>query len=129
LSTCYEVGAEALEELRLGLVDTHLRLHALEQLLEAGDAPRHPPRLEAPTHMVLVGVGDEGARERHAVGLGSLHDRVDLPGRVHDDALAGLGVADEIDEVLHRPELHLLEVDRARVHVFHRILPDGRALE
>ena len=124
-----QVGAEAGEELALGLVDAHLRLHAPEELLEAGDAPRHPPRLEAPTHVVLVGVGDQDVGDRHAVGLGGPDDRVDLPRRVHDDTLAALGITDEIDEVLHRPEFHLLEVDRARAHALHRIPPVASALE
>jgi hypothetical protein len=70
--------------------------------------------------VILVGVGDERARDRHALGLGGLDDRVDLPRRVDHDALARLRIADEIDEVLHRPQLHLLQVDRLVRHGVYR---------
>ena len=107
----HEVGAEALEELSLRLVDIDPRLHTLQQVLDARNASGHAPGLEAAAHVILVGVRDERARDRHAPSLGGLDDRVDLPRRVHDHALARLRIADEIDEVLHRPQFHLLEID------------------
>src|SRR6059036_2558272 len=64
-----------------------------------------------------------------ADGMTITDDRVDLPRRIDDDALAGLGITDEVDEVLHGPEFHLLEVDRLRVHALHRIPAADSALE
>jgi len=75
------------------------------------------PGIQAAPDVILVGVGDEGAREPHAVGGDRLDDRVDLPRRIDHHALPGHRVADEIDEVLHRPQFHLLEIDGALVHV------------
>src|SRR5262245_44180436 len=115
----YQVRAEAPEELALGLVHVDLQLHAPQELLDTGYAPGHAPRGEAPADVVLVRVRDQRARDRHAPRLGGLDDRVDLPGRIDDDALARYRVANEIDEILHRPELHLLEIDRVVRHVHH----------
>src|SRR4029077_8285958 len=115
----HQVRAEAPEELSLGLVDVDFRLHAPQQVLDARDAPGHAPRRKTAAHVVLVGMRNERARDRHAPGLGGLDDRVDLPGGIDDHALARHRIADEIDEVLHRPELHLLEIDRVVRHASH----------
>src|SRR5258707_9787947 len=56
------------------------------------------------------------AGEPHVVGLRGVDDRVDLPRGIHHDALAGHRVADEIDEVLHRSQLELLEIDSRLAH-------------
>ena len=93
-----------------------LRRQSLQKLLDARNAAWHAPGLEAAADVVLVGVGDQRAGDRHAAGLGRFDDRLDLPCRVDDDALTRLRVADEIDEVLHRPQLHLLQVDRLVRH-------------
>ena len=106
-----EVGPEAAEELALGAVDVDLGPDSFEQLLDAGDAARHAPVGQAPAHVILVGVRDQRAGDADAVGLGRAHDGVDLPGGVHDDALARLAVPHEVDEVLHGTELHLPEVE------------------
>src|SRR2546425_1271401 len=101
---------------------------------------RRPPRStlfpyttlfrSAAAHVILVGVRDERARDRHAPRLGGLDDRVDLPRRVHDHALARLRIADEIDEVLHRPQFHLLEIDRVVAgHGLHPTPVPATALE
>src|SRR5439155_19812350 len=68
---------------------------------------------EMPPDVILVRVGHERPRDPHPVGLGRSDDRLDLPRRIDHDALACLAVAHEVDEVLHRPELHLLEVQLA----------------
>src|SRR5207245_1258202 len=77
------------------------------------------PAAEAAAHVILVGGREERAGERDAPGLRGLHDGVDLPRRVDDHALARLRIADEVDEILHRPQLHLLEVDRLVRHGHH----------
>ena len=97
-------------------MDVDLERHAREQFLDAGDAAGHAPRGEAAADVVLMGVSHQRAGEPHAVGLGGVDDRVDLPRGIHHDALAGHRVADEIDEVLHRPQLELLEIDSRLGH-------------
>ena len=65
-----------------------------------------------------MGVRHQRAGEPHAVGFRRIDDRVDLPCGVDDDALARHRIADEVDEVLHRPELELFEVDALLTHEF-----------
>ncbi len=65
---------------------------------------------EMPADVVLVRVRDEHAGQTHIVGLDLLDDGVDLPRRVDSHALPGLGVADQVDEVLHGAQLHLPQV-------------------
>src|SRR5439155_25261319 len=117
----HQIRAEALEELALRLVDVDLRLHALQQLFDAGNAAGHAPGFEAPADVILVSMGDERAGDRHALRLGGLDNRVDLPRWVDHHALAGLRVADEIDEILHRPQLLLLQIVRLVCLGYHRI--------
>jgi hypothetical protein len=112
----HQVRSQAGEELALRLVHVHLRRHAGEQLLDAWNAPRHAPRRQAAADVVLMGVGHERADDGHVGRLGRLHDRVDLPRGVHDDTLARPGVADEVDEVLHRPELELAHEESRLAH-------------
>src|SRR5437867_34473 len=52
------------------------------------------------------------SRDSVAVGLGGADDRVDVPRGVHDRRLVRVRIAEQIDVVLHRAELELLEVDR-----------------
>src|SRR5438093_10414181 len=66
-----------------------------------------------PPDVILVRVGHERPRDPHPVGLRRSDDRLDLPRRIDHDALACLAVAHEVDEVLHRPELHLLKIQLA----------------
>ena len=56
-------------------------------------------------------VGDQVVRDAVAVGLGRLDDRVDVPRRVDHRRLVRGRVAEQVDVVLHRAELELLEVD------------------
>src|SRR5207248_1845681 len=65
-----------------------------------------------------MGVRHQRAGEPHAVGFRRIDDRVDLPRGVDDDALARHRIADEVDEVLHRPEVELFEVDALLTHEF-----------
>jgi hypothetical protein len=114
----HEIGAEPRQELALRLVDVDLERDAGEQLLDAGDPAGHAPRGEAAADVILVRVRDQGAGEPHAVGLRGIDDRVDLPRGIDHDALARDRIADEVDEVLHRPQLELLEVDSRFAHGF-----------
>jgi hypothetical protein len=66
-------------------------------------------------------MGHERARDRHVVGGGGVQDGVDLPRGIDHHALLRHGITHEIDEVLHGPELHLLDVHAIVSHV--RMLP------
>src|SRR6059036_775467 len=114
----HEIGAEPRQELALRLVDVDLEREAGEQLLDARDPAGHAPRGEAPADVILVRVRDQRAGEPHAVGLRGIDDRVDLQRGIDDDAFARDRIADEIDEVLHRPQLELLQIDSRLAHLW-----------
>src|SRR5206468_12566479 len=106
------------QELAFRLVDVHLERDAREQLLHAGDAAGHPPRGEAAADVILMGVRHQRAGEPHAVGPRRVDDRVDLPRGVHHHAFARDRIADEIDEILHRPQLELSQIDSRLAHLW-----------
>src|SRR5207245_4692349 len=66
---------------------------------------------EAPGQVVGMEVGDQILRDAVAVALRGAHDRIDVPGRVHHRRLVRVRVTEQVDVVLHRTELELLEVD------------------
>src|SRR5262249_59323252 len=78
-----------------------------QELLDARDVEAE----QVSAYVVLVGVGDEHAAELHAVGLHGVDDAVDVPRRIDHHALTSRRIPDQIHEVLHRAQLHLLEVD------------------
>ena len=61
----------------------------------------HQLRSERAADVVRVVVGDEHARQAHAVGLDDVEQLVDPVGRVDDHGVAGLAITDEVDEVDH----------------------------
>src|SRR5262249_54618324 len=107
-----EVGAVAAQELAFCGMHVDSGRRALQERFDTGNVVAE----EMAAHVVLMGMGDEDATELHPVGGDLIEDRVDLPGGIHPDAIARLRIADEIDEVLHRAQLHLPQVERVRRH-------------
>ena len=97
---------DAFQAVRLELVDVDLRALALEQF---GD-PRNAPAAHAAAAMIRVVVGHERRGHREALELHVFQQRVDLPGRVDERDFAGHVRTNHIGEVLHRPDLNLLDV-------------------
>ena len=71
--------------------------HPTEQLGQALDPVAH----HGPADVVGVVVGDEHAGDRHAIGGRDLEQVPDAVGRVHEQALMPLPIADQIGEVDH----------------------------
>jgi fatty acid desaturase len=91
-----EVGDLADELALLGLhVNRHVR--ALEQFVHTLDGVSH----HVSADMIGVIVGGEYTGESHVVLGEDLKDAVDVVGGVDGDGLAGLAIADEVDEVDH----------------------------
>ena len=63
--------------------------------------PWMPCRHQAATDVVGVVVGGQRADQTHAVGLEHVEQGLRVVGRVDDHRLAGLAVADQVDEVDH----------------------------
>ena len=104
-------AADARHEVGLVLVHEHLDLGAaLEQLDRTGDVVTH----QVAADVIRMKVGDEHRVERHVVGRELVEHRVDVPRRIDGDGAARRRVADQVDEVLHRPEEHLLEIETHR---------------
>ncbi len=78
-------------------VDVHRHARPLEQLGQALQIEAH----HRPAHVVGVMVGDQHARQMHAVGLERVDQIVGGVGRVDHHAVAGLPVADEVGEIAH----------------------------
>jgi hypothetical protein len=91
-------------------------LHGLsgEQFLDARDVVAE----EMTAHVILMRVGHQRAGEAHVLRGRQVRDGVDLPGGIHHHALAAGPVAHEIHEVLHRPQLDLLEVEPGSRHQY-----------
>ena len=66
---------------------------------------------QRPAEVVGMEMRDQVRGDAVAVGGRHLHDAVDVPGGVHDGALARLRTADEVDVVGHRPHFELPEID------------------
>ena len=62
-------------------------------------------------HVVEVVVADEGVRHFAPILLGRAERRFDVPGRIDDGGLARALGADQVHEIVHRPELHLSHVE------------------
>ena len=92
-------AGDALHAARLGPVDVDRRVDALEpeQRGDAFDLPAH----ERAADVIRVVVGDERADDPHAVRARDLDQLAHAVRRVDDERLAGLAVADEVDEVDH----------------------------
>ena len=78
-------------------VDVHRHALALQQLGQALELEAH----HRPADVVGVVVGDQHAGQVHAVGLQGVDQVVGGVGRIDDDGVAGLAVADQIGEVAH----------------------------
>ena len=78
-------------------------LHLLEQRADALERPA----AHLPPEVVRVEVGPEHAGQPHAVGRQDVEEVLHGVGRVDDDRLAGLAVADQVDEVDHLAGHHV----------------------
>ena len=61
--------------------------------------------------MVGMVVRDQDLVDFVALALRELENRADIPGRINDRGLVGLGIADQVDEIRHRAELGLPEIE------------------
>ena len=99
----HEIGVraagDALHAERFGRLHVDLGgdVGAAEQLGDALDAQAH----HVPADVIGVVVGGEHAGEAHPVGAEDLDELVDAVGGIDQHGLAGLAVADEVDEVDH----------------------------
>ena len=77
----------------------HRYFAVLQELAQALDAVPH----EVTADMVGVPVGDEHARQAHVVAGEEVDEVAHAVGRIDDNGVAGLPVADQVDEVHHLP--------------------------
>ncbi len=66
--------------------------------------------------MIKMMMRHQHVLDRHVVFLGLREYSGHVPGRVHDSRFLRARVADEIDEILHGAQLHLLEINRLLAH-------------
>ena len=85
------------DELGLLVLGMDRHGHLVEQLLHPGDVEAH----HRAANVVRVVVGGEYSGTPHAVGLENLQQGGDVVGRVDDDRLARVPVADQVHEVDH----------------------------
>ena len=83
----------------LGLVGLNMDRHvdAVEQGGDALELEAH----HGAAHVIGVVVRSEYARAAHAVGLDRVDQAVDVVGRIDQDGVTGLAIADRVDEVDH----------------------------
>ena len=93
----------------------HFLLHFGRELGNVGrvrvgtDAAAGEHRWKA-VHVIEMVVAEERMRDGAAVGLGGPQRRLDVPGGIDDGRLARSLGAQQVDEVVHRPELQLTDV-------------------
>ncbi len=98
---------QAAEEPGFSLVDIHLGLDLLQQLSRPLDVI---PAKVTP-QMILVVMGHQRLGNGEPVLPGDTDEGGDIPGRVYHQGFTTHRVADQVGEVLHRPDLDLFEIE------------------
>ena len=71
---------------------------------------------ESATDVIGMRVRHERVRDFHLVLLRDLENRIDFPSGIDDRDFASFGRTDQVDVILHRPDLELFEVE-STVHL------------
>ena len=93
-----QTGWRNRNQAELFLVDHHLRIGRLQQIPHSID-------------MIEMGVGDDGGGDAHFILAGYLQNTRDVPCGVHHGCFTRFQRADQVNKVLQRPKLNLLELE------------------